>query len=155
MSKECHHPTCEETCRRIKKPKKIYAIKRTPIRKVSKKQSKIVKDRKTETEKDWRFYLEIWEERDHVDFETGDSIIGEPLTLYFHHILSKGVKRFKQFRRCTWNVVIISWMTHTNADNAMTNTPRIKSYYNYLIKHLDQIKKGIYKPTFEKWKKEK
>lgn len=31
--KECKHPTCGETCRRPKPQKKIYQLKRTPIRK--------------------------------------------------------------------------------------------------------------------------
>jgi hypothetical protein len=29
--KECKHPTCGETCRREKKPKKVYVLKRTPL----------------------------------------------------------------------------------------------------------------------------
>lgn len=31
--KQCKHPTCGETCRREKKPKKAYQLKRTPLNK--------------------------------------------------------------------------------------------------------------------------
>lgn len=31
--RECKHPTCGDTCRREKKPKKIYYLKRSPIKK--------------------------------------------------------------------------------------------------------------------------
>lgn len=31
--KTCCHPTCTDECRRVKAPKKIYHLKRTPIRK--------------------------------------------------------------------------------------------------------------------------
>lgn len=33
MERECNHPTCGQTCRREKKAKKIYTLKRTAIKK--------------------------------------------------------------------------------------------------------------------------
>lgn len=152
-NKQCSHPTCEGECRRIKKPKKRFILKRVPIKKFSKKQRKRLVERKSETELDWHFFLDIWEERDHVDFETGDPILGDPLTLYFHHVLKS--RKYKQFRRCKWNIVLVSWETHTNADNTMKTTPRIKAYYEYLISHLDKINAGKYIPSFKKFENER
>lgn len=34
--KQCNHPTCGEVCRREKKPKKVYVLKRTPIKRSAK-----------------------------------------------------------------------------------------------------------------------
>ena len=36
MSKTCNHPTCHNECRREKKPKKVYQLKRTPIKRAYK-----------------------------------------------------------------------------------------------------------------------
>jgi hypothetical protein len=46
-SLECKHPTCSgETCRRQKKEKKVYQLKRTPIKKKPHKISKVSEKRK-------------------------------------------------------------------------------------------------------------
>ena len=122
--------------------------KKKPIPVRSKKPSILGRERNKLTQADRIFYAQIWAKRPHIDFETGDPIYGEMLTLYFHHVLPKGVERFKQFRYCEWNIVLVNWNNHTNADNAMLFTPKIKIYYQYLINNLDQIEDGILIPEF-------
>lgn len=46
--KECKHPTCGEHCRRPKKEKKVYVLKRTPIKKKSKKIKPVSDKRKAQ-----------------------------------------------------------------------------------------------------------
>jgi len=89
------------------KPKKAIA-RQTP----KAKKKKIDKGMLLET--DGAFYLHIWQERPHVDYETGLPIYGEFSLLYFHHVLQK--KPFPQYRHCAWNIVLVSWETHGNAD---------------------------------------
>lgn len=132
--RECKHPTCGDTCRRVKKPKKIYTLKRTPIRKRSKKKQQSLGERLLTQQKDWLFFLEIWNERPHICFETGEPIYGEPLTIYFHHVLEKA--NHKKYRYKKWNIVLVSHMTHSKCHNNIDFAPKIKAYRDSLIKKL-------------------
>jgi hypothetical protein len=109
---------------------------RKSIRKVSKNQWTKLTDRSQLSAKDRLLWAEIWEEREHIDFETGEPIYGEPLTLYFHHILPKRKNGgYPQFRYEKWNIVIVSWDTHTNCENHnWKKVPRITAYRDELIK---------------------
>lgn len=141
-SKQCSHPTCSgETCRRPKKEKKVYhlkrptvPLKRTPIKRISAKRRKQLKDDKKTQIKDWNFFLEIWEERDHICFESGAWLIGEPLTLYFHHVLEKEL--YEEYRYCKWNIVLVTWEIHSKCHNDLDHAPKIRAYRDSLIKKL-------------------
>jgi hypothetical protein len=74
---------------------------------------------------------EIWNEREHVDFETNEPILGEPLTLYFHHVLGKS--DYPEYRFKKWNIVLVSWDTHAQAE-AHCKLPKIDAYKNKLLK---------------------
>lgn len=138
--KTCKHPTCGSKCRRVKPAKKIrQPLKRTPIKKVSSKQQSILGERKLQSDNDKAFFSEIWEEREHVDFETNKTILGEPLTLYFHHVLPKGQPRYKRWRYAKWNIVIVSWETHSKTETKIESVPRIKAYRDFLIKNLEGV----------------
>ncbi len=152
--KECNHPTCGDVCRRQKPARKLYKLKRTPVKKTSRKKTKILGERKVESAKDREFFQSIWEEREHFCFETGDYLGEEPLTLFFHHVLKRRLKRFEKYRYCNWNIILLRWDKHTNADNYMRATVKVKAYYEYLIKHLDEIESGKYKPSFKKFENE-
>lgn len=136
--KECKHPTCSgDHCRRKKvKTKKIYTLKRTPIRKRSKKKQQSLGEQVLIQQKDWLFFLGIWDERDHIDYETGEPIFGEPLTIYFHHVLDKAIPKYKKYRYCKWNIVLVSHMTHSKCHNNIDFAPKVKAYRDKLIKKL-------------------
>lgn len=134
-SKECKHPTCSgDTCRREKKEKKRYALKRTSIRRMSKKRQQSLGEQRLMQEKDWEFFLEIWSERPHICYESGEPIYGEPLTLYFHHVLEKD--KYPKYRYKKWNIVLVSWAVHDNVHRLSDLCPKIKEYQNQLIKKL-------------------
>lgn len=118
-----------------RKDKPIKTPKRTPIKKTIAKGSMLLGEIKKATLKDREFFLEIWNEREHVDFETGQPIYGDPLTLYFHHVLAKRPDAYPQFRYEKWNIVLVSWDTHTNCENHRWKIlPKIAAYRDELIK---------------------
>lgn len=133
--KTCKHPTCGATCRRVKAEKKRTPMKRTRIKQVSKKKAKENREEAKITKLDKAMYAEIWEERAHVDFETGELIMS-PATLNFHHVLPKKDEPggYPQFRHEKWNVVLVSWNTHTKAERNIDLVPKIKAYRDYLLK---------------------
>lgn len=147
MPKVCNYESCKypqfgggfcrnhQYLRTDRKPKKPSS--RKPIRKVSKKHLKSLGGRKVLRQKDWLFYLGIWEEREHVCFETGQPILGEPLTVYFHHVLEKGIRRFAKYRHEKWNIVLITWATHDQVGIDIDRCPKIKEYRDKLLKQLN------------------
>lgn len=146
MSKNCKHPTCEGICRRVKAPKKAKsAIKSTyRIKKVTKKQAKKNRSKDKIRKIDHVIYMEIWEEREHLDFETGLPILSEVSSLLFHHVLPKRPKSqggYPEFRHEKWNIILVSWETHTKAENNIDLVPKIKAYRDYLLK------KYVYEPN--------
>lgn len=155
MPKQCLYEDCtfnqwgggyclrHQWCRTDKKPKQIT---RTPIRKISKKKASTLGERKLEQEKDWAFYLTIWDERNHICYETDQWLGTEPLTTFFHHVLPKGTRKYKKYRYAKWNIVIVSLETHSKAENNIKFVPRIQEYRRFLIKNLDKIEAGIIKP---------
>jgi len=104
-----------------KKPlKKSYK----PISKLSEK-GKIAKEKKKEyTLKQWDLFLEIWNERPHVCYETCKPIYGEPLSIYFHHCLEKNP--YPEFALEKWNIVIVTGDTHSQVHSNIDKTPKIK-----------------------------
>jgi hypothetical protein len=147
MPKQCNHKGCTFNqfgggyCRnhqwlrtdKKRKPKP----KRTPIRKRSIKQTKLLGERKLLQTKDWEFYLEIWDERDHICFETDQYLGNEPQTLFFHHVLEKGIRRYKKYRHCKWNIVLISWQVHDQVGMDIDRCPKIKAYHDKLLKQIE------------------
>lgn len=120
----------------LKKPKN--KTNRKAIKKVSAKKAKQNREDAKVTKKDHIIYREIWEERQHIDFETEEFIPGaEPLTLYFHHVLPKRAKKdggYPEFRHCKWNIILVSWETHQKAENNIDLVPKIKEYRDELLK---------------------
>lgn len=134
MKTGCKHPTCNGgPCRRVKTEKKRTPLKRSTkrIKQVSKKQAKIILQAAKITKKDHQLYLEIWEERAHLDFET-EELIMNPLTLNFHHVLEKHL--YPEYRHEKWNIVLVNWETHDKIHRNIDLTPKIKAYRDELLK---------------------
>lgn len=156
MPKQCIYENCKynqfgggycrnhQWCRKDKKSKpldkKSKPLNRTPIRKRSIKQTKLLGEQKLQRIQDWEFYLEIWDERDHVCFETDQYLGDEPQTLFFHHVLEKGLRRYKKYRHCKWNIVLITWQVHDQVGMDIDRCPKIKAYRDKLLKQLENGK---------------
>jgi hypothetical protein len=137
--KECNNPVFSKGYCIYHQRKTGYSLNRTKsIRKVSKNQSVILGERAKLTQKDRLLFAEIWNERPHIDFETGEPIYGEPLTLYFHHVLGKRKTAYPQFRYEKWNIILVSWETHTKAENKLDLVPKIKEYTLKLKKQYEK-----------------
>lgn len=123
------------------RPKKVKTPK--PLRKVSEKGKLRKEDKKTLVVNDMVFYLEIWQERKHVDFETGLPLPDKPLLQFFHHLLEKSPNNetdYSQYRHCKWNIVLVSWETHDKVHNNIDNCPKIKALTEQLRKLHDEGK---------------
>ena len=155
MAKLCNHERCkykqfgggfckyhqrDRTDKKISPTNKINSIERNllwnghqkPIKKTSTKGKQRRQQKQKLSEKDKLFWASIWEEREHIDFETGEPIYGEPRTLYFHHVLFKS--KYPKYRYKKWNIVLVSWETHTKAENNIDLVPKIKAYRDKLLK---------------------
>ncbi len=141
MAKTCSHEGCNysqfgggycrnhQWCRTDKKPK---SLQRTPIRKVGKYGKKRLGERKLASAKDKEFFAEIWDERPHICFESGEYLGNEPFTLYFHHVLEK--EMYEQYRYEKWNIVLLTWVNHDQCHKNLDKCPKVKEYRNQLIK---------------------
>jgi hypothetical protein len=143
MPKKCKKQDCKYNqfgggfCRNhqyMRTDRKPKTPKRTAIKKVSPK-----RDTK-QLHEDWLFYLEIWSERPHVCFETNAPLGDEPLTIFFHHVLEKGINRYKKYRHCKWNIVLITWQVHDQVGMDIDRCPKIKAYREQLLKQLEDGK---------------
>jgi len=76
------------------------------------------------------FYEEIWNEREHVCFETGKPLTGEPLTLYFHHILPKA--KYPLYALQKWNIVLLHPDAHSQVETFIDKCPRVKALTEHL-----------------------
>lgn len=70
-------------------------------------------------------YQEIWSEREHKCFESGTLLPNVPMTLYFHHILSKA--KYPQYRHSKWNIVILHPDAHSQVEHFIDKCPRVKA----------------------------
>jgi len=125
-------------------------LKKSPLKKSNnsfKKSGKIKvkpksEDKKLEEkeylEKQWELFRKIWGSRPHIDFETGEYIYGELRSTYCHHILEKGVDAYKPYALCEWNIVLVTWETHSQVHTDIDKTPKIKALTQELKqKHLN------------------
>lgn len=93
-------------------------------------------ERQQERKEMMDFFLSIWKERPHKSEISGKKIYGEPLTLYFHHILPK--KKYPQAALDKENVIILTWEEHDNVELNMYKYDEINNRREQL-----KIKYGI------------
>lgn len=79
---------------------------------------------------DMGYYQEMWDEREHVCFETGKPLVGDALTLYFHHILPKA--KYPQYRYEKWNIVLLHPDVHSQVETFIDKCPRVKALTEHL-----------------------
>ncbi len=128
MPKLCENISCgypvfaKKFCKNhqhLRTDKKVKSLKRTPIRKVSKKQntSTVRRERISQRNKDWEFYISIWDERLHICENCSCSLGSEPLTIFFDHILEKSKHPALRYEKN--NIWLLCWECHTNKTNGL------------------------------------
>jgi len=93
---------------------------------------------KERREKDVAFYVSIWNKSDKRCQVTGKYLGNEPLTTFFHHILSKS--RFPEYRWCEWNILMVDPEVHAQIELDMDRVPGVRKLTEELMeKHLNGI----------------
>lgn len=85
-------------------------------------------------------FLAIWKERPHVSEVSGTPIYGEPLSLYFHHIVPKQSKRYKGV--CIYdkeNIIILTWEEHQKVESDPTCYQEINERREKLLSKYELI----------------
>jgi len=100
------------------------------IKKISEKgkANKVLK--KDLVQNDMAFYLQLWNEREHICFETGRYLGNKPLITMFHHVLPKAT--YPQFRHCAWNIVFLLPEIHNQVETKLSMCPKVEAYTNEL-----------------------
>ena len=78
------------------------------------------------------FFLSIWKERPHKSEVSGKKIYGEPLTIYFHHILEKN--KYPEYKYDKDNIIILTWEEHDQVGLNMY-------FYEEINKRREQLKR--------------
>jgi hypothetical protein len=104
--KTCGKKCDKEYCFRHKPRKRIASqnltknVKKEPaIRKISEMRD---------------FFLQIWKKRLHLSEVSGLPLVGEPLHIYFHHILPK--EKYPQAALDEENIILLTWEEHDQVE---------------------------------------
>ena len=92
----------------------VFRGVRKRIRKITAKQAIKNKEKAKLTQEDFLFYLGIWEQRPHICYNCECYLGEEPLSLFFDHILEKGLARYAHLRHVEDNICLLCWQCHTN-----------------------------------------
>ena len=60
------------------------------------------------------FFLQIWKKRLHLSEVSGLPLVGEPLHIYFHHILPK--EKYPQAALDEENIILLTWEEHDQVE---------------------------------------
>jgi len=61
------------------------------------------------------FFLQIWKKRQHLSEISGLPLVGEPLSVYFHHILPK--EKYPQAALDEENIILLTLDEHSNVES--------------------------------------
>lgn len=78
------------------------------------------------------FFLQIWKKRLHLSEVSGLPLVGEPLSIYFHHILPK--EKYPQAALDEENIILLTWLEHDQVEMDPTR-------YEEVNKRREQLKK--------------
>ena len=77
------------------------------------------------------FFLSIWNKRPHKSEISGEKLYGEPLSIYFHHILPKN--KYPQAEEDEENIILVTWQEHDQVELDIY-------YYEEINKRREQLK---------------
>jgi len=115
------------------KPRKQLMSNGKPMRKV--KLSGVAKEIYDEVMADrikemQEFFLQIWKKRLHLSEVSGLPLIGEPLSVYFHHILPK--EKYPEAGLDEENIILLTLDEHTNVESDMYRYEEVNNRREYL-----------------------
>jgi hypothetical protein len=83
------------------------------------------------------FFLHIWNTRPHKSEVSGESLGKEPLSVFFHHILSK--EKYPQARLDEENIILLTLDEHSSVENDMYKYEEINNRRKYLKLKYERI----------------
>ena len=97
-------------------PLQRVPLKRTPAKlKRKSAKAKLLIDNSYDLQ--YKFFLTIWNKREHKSEVSGIPIYGEIKSVYFHHILPKNVKKYKEAEFDEENIIILTFDEHTQVES--------------------------------------
>lgn len=88
------------------------SLKRKPMR-AKPVDPKYLQDRKAESEKMWEVYNAHWELKPHICEECTVKLYGENKNLYHHHLLEKGIEKYKHLKYELDNLMLLCADCHS------------------------------------------
>lgn len=70
-----------------------------------------------------KFFMEIWNTRPHYCQITNKYLGEEPNTCFFHHILPKGVEKYKPYALKDWNIILLCPSVHSAVEARLSDFP--------------------------------
>lgn len=113
MKQKCKHCNCtseSEYCFRHK-PRKAMSKTSSFLRKKLDKSEEDVRNISDRNE----LFLQIWTNRPHKSEVSGEYLGSEPLTIFFHHILSK--EKYPEAAFDEENIILLTLDEHTNVES--------------------------------------
>lgn len=93
--------------------------KKMPARKVKLgiMSQELIDECRKEIEEMQNFFLKLWKKRQHLSEVSGLPLVGEPLSVYFHHILAK--EKYPQAAFDEENIILLTWLEHDQVEKDM------------------------------------
>jgi len=82
------------------------------------------------------FFHDIWKKRKHLSEVSGAYLGKEPLTIFFHHILSK--EKYPQAAFDEQNIILLTFDEHTSVENDMYKYEKINELRKQLLDKYNQ-----------------
>jgi len=121
ICKICGKKADSEYCFQHKPRKKIYS---KPITK------ELIEKCYEDTVQMREFFLSIWAKRLHYSEVSSTFLGGEPLTVFFHHILSK--EKYPELKFEEENIILLTFDEHTNIESNIYKYEVINDRREYL-----------------------
>lgn len=125
-----------------------YCFKHKPRKPLAKKMSSFLHQKLDKSEEKiqqisemQQFFNKIWQKKLHYSEVSMDYLGKEPLTVFFHHILSK--EKFPEARLDEENIVLLTLDEHTNVENNMYKYPEINRRRELLKQKYERTKESV------------
>jgi len=77
-----------------------------------------------------QFFLQIWKKRQHLSEISGLPLVGEPLSIYFHHILPK--EKYPQAALDEENIILLTLNEHDQVESDIYRFEEVNKRREYL-----------------------
>lgn len=85
-------------------------------------------------------FLRIWKKRLHLSEVSGLPLVGEPLSVYFHHILPK--HKYLEAALDEENIILLTLLEHEQVENDMYRYEEVNKRREQLILKYERAKQG-------------